>query len=145
MLSTVVFLTLLVATTTQSPELPYSLVFVEPEKGNTYQLRCTDKYGISVPNAVFFRDGAPNATDKTDCFQSLNDTGLGYVELSLTSECDGRFMCGVKSEMGFILSGPTEIIGKCSKIVHTQLISDFKLATHTNFDHCSSSFSKKNR
>ena len=101
------FLAFLVVTTGQTT--PYKLTPDQVDDTNVYKLQCKDSNGILVPNALFFRNGVLNSTD--DCFSQLNKSGQGYIQILLTSECDGQYLCGIVFNNGYILSGPTEVLG----------------------------------
>ncbi len=91
--------------------IPYKLTPDQISDTNVYKLQCKDSNGLLVPDAIFLRNGAINNMDDDDCFNKINDTGNGYIQLLLTSECDGRYMCGINNNNGYILSGPTMVFG----------------------------------
>lgn len=106
-----VFLVAIMITTSLGQQLstPYRLTPDKIGESNNFKLQCQDSNGLPVSDAAFFRNGVLNTTD--DCFSKLISTGTDFIQLTLTSECDGQFMCGTSSGNGYMLSGPTEVRG----------------------------------
>ncbi len=104
---TLLLISLIVAISAQ--DVPYKLTPDRIGDSNNYKLQCKKANGLPVENAVFLRNSVFNTTD--NCFDKLNETGLGYLQVELTSECDGHYMCGIAEGNGYVLSGPTKLLG----------------------------------
>ena len=101
-----------------SSSSPYTVKY-SYANGNKHNLKlqCEGKNGIPVlTNTVFFRNGADPTTDECMNTTIYSDNSFkGFINLLARSECDGYYMCGVKSDNSkFILSGPMPIYGICS-------------------------------